>query len=112
MAWNRENHIGLVKKFITEEQHENTLEARDIHNSTLTSNLAVDDPDIAQKIKQIFRDLTALDNVLYSECLERFPSIQKMQLGYVIVAIVTWKFLNYFLLQATWTQVQRHRNYA
>ena len=55
---------------ITEEQHENTLEARDIHQSTPTSNLAVDDPDITQRIKQFYRDLTALDNVLCSECLE------------------------------------------
>ena len=41
----RENHRGR-RDAITEEQHENTLEARDIHQSTPTSNLAVDDPDI------------------------------------------------------------------
>lgn len=40
------------------------------------SNLAVDDPDITQRIKQFYRDLTALENVLCSEYLEQFPSIQ------------------------------------
>ena len=75
MARRRENHRGRCDA-ITEEQHENTLEARDIHQNTPTSNLAVDDPDITKRIKQFNRDLTALDNVLCSECLERFPSIQ------------------------------------
>ena len=71
----KENHRGRHDA-VTEEQHENTLEARDIHQSTPTSNLAVDDPDITQRIKQFYRDLTALDNVLCSECLKRLPSIQ------------------------------------
>ena len=53
MARRRENHRGR-RDAITEEQHENTLEARDIHQSTPTSNLAVDDPDITQRMISLF----------------------------------------------------------
>jgi len=51
---------------MSEEQDETTLEAKETHQNATSQlqNIAFDHPEVTQRIKEFYRDLTALDNIL------------------------------------------------